>query len=88
MNFGSLLKAEQRFAPVATVCMAAGQEVGLGNPHAVFVLSELNLGEWYNHCVKTLSQPADIVKQGDGGSEETGDLGMKAVERIRAAVGR
>ena len=50
MDFGGLLKAEQRFAPVAAVCMAARQEVGLGNPNAIFVLSELHLGEWNNHC--------------------------------------
>jgi hypothetical protein len=50
MGFGGLLKAEQRFAPVAAVCMAARQEIGLGNPNAIFVLSELHLGEWNNHC--------------------------------------
>ncbi len=62
MDFRGLLKAEQRLAPVASVCMTAGQEVGLGNPHAVFILPELYFGEWNNHCVKTLSQPTAVVK--------------------------
>ena len=49
MDFGGLLKAKQRFAPVAAVCMAARQEIGLGNPNAIFVLSELHFGERNDH---------------------------------------
>jgi hypothetical protein len=29
--------------------MAAGQQGGFGNPHAVFVLTELHFREWNDH---------------------------------------
>ena len=38
MRLGGLLKAEQGFASVASVSMAAGQEAGFGDPHTVFIL--------------------------------------------------
>ena len=63
MDFGGLLEAEQRFAPVASVRVTAGQEVGLGNPHAVFILSELYLGNRNNHCAQTLTQAVADVKR-------------------------
>jgi hypothetical protein len=62
MDFGGLLKAKNRFASVASVRMAAGQQTGLGNPHAVFVLSELHFGDRNNHRGQLLTQPAVVVK--------------------------
>jgi hypothetical protein len=62
MDFSGLLEAENRFAAVASVRMAAGQQTGLGNPHAVFVLSELHFGEWNNHRGQILTWPAVVVK--------------------------
>jgi hypothetical protein len=38
MRLGGLLKAEQGFASVASMSVAAGQETGFGDPHTVFIL--------------------------------------------------
>ena len=38
MRLGGLLKAEQGFASVASVSVAAGQQGGFGDPHTVFIL--------------------------------------------------
>ena len=38
MRLGGLLKAEQGFASVASMSVAAGQEAGFGDPHTVFIL--------------------------------------------------
>ena len=39
MCLGGLLKAEQGFASVASVSVAAGQEGGFGDPHTVLILA-------------------------------------------------
>src|SRR5476651_2702359 len=49
MLFGGLLKTQCGFAPVVSVRVAAGQQRRFGNPHAVFVLSDLDFREWNNH---------------------------------------
>ena len=49
MRLGSLLESQGGFATVAPVCMAAGQQGGFGNPHAVFVLTKLHFREWNDH---------------------------------------
>jgi hypothetical protein len=38
MSLGGLFKAEQGFASVPPVSMAAAQEAGFGDPHTVFIL--------------------------------------------------
>ena len=38
VRLGGLLKAEQGFASVASVSVAAGQQGGFGDPHTVFIL--------------------------------------------------
>jgi hypothetical protein len=65
MGFGGLLKAENGFAQVASVRVAAGQQIGLGNPDAVFVLSNLHLCEWNNHRARTVTRRAAVVKRAD-----------------------
>lgn len=63
MNFGGLLKAEKSFAPVASVRVASRQQGGLGNPHAVFILPDLDSCEWNNHGAETLTRDAVGVKR-------------------------
>ena len=41
MRLGRLLESKCSFAPVAPVRVAAGQQGGPGNPHAIFILTEL-----------------------------------------------
>jgi hypothetical protein len=43
--------------------VTAGQQAGLGNPHAVLVLSELHFRERNDHCAETVARPAHWVKQ-------------------------
>ena len=62
MRLGGLLESKGGLATVAPVRVAAGQQSGFGNPHAVFVLSELQFGERNNHRGQTLTQPAVVVK--------------------------
>jgi hypothetical protein len=63
MRLGGLLKAEGGFAPVVAVRVAAGQQRRFGNPHAVFVLSELNFREWNNHNGSKIAYLAPDVKR-------------------------
>ncbi len=41
--------------------VAAGEEVGLGDPHAVPIAARLNLCEWNDHCVESLSVRVQVV---------------------------
>lgn len=63
MSLGGLLKAERRLTPVASVRMAAGQEAGFGNPHAVFVPAELHFREWNDHSAATIARRTSGVKR-------------------------
>ena len=49
MRLGGLLKTQGRFAPVAPVRVAAGEQNGFRNPNAVFVLPDLNFRERNYH---------------------------------------
>ena len=49
MRLGSLLESKGGLATVAPVRVAAGQQGGFGNPHAIFILSELHFREWNDH---------------------------------------
>jgi hypothetical protein len=49
MRFGGLLKTKCGFAPVAPLRMTTGQNQRFGNPHSVFILTELHLRERNNH---------------------------------------
>ena len=53
MRLGGLLKAEQGFASVPSVSVAAGQEARFGDPHTVFILPQLHLLKWNNHPAST-----------------------------------
>jgi hypothetical protein len=46
MRLGRLLESKGGLAMVAPVRMAAGQQGGFGNPHAIFILTELHFREW------------------------------------------
>lgn len=62
VRLGGLLKAEHGFTAVAPVCVAAGQQAGFGDPHAVFILSEMNFRERNDHDDGILARPASRVK--------------------------
>jgi hypothetical protein len=62
MRLGGLLKVKKGFAPVASVRVAAGQQVGLGNPHAIFISSNLHLRKRNDHRAETITRPAAVVK--------------------------
>jgi|GEM_PF-1587790 hypothetical protein len=49
VRLGRLLESKGGLATVAPVRVAAGQQGGFGNPHAVFILSKLHLREWNDH---------------------------------------
>jgi len=66
MGLGGLLKTERGFTPVATMRVAARQEAGFGDPHAILIAAELNFREWDNHTCVTLPCPAVAVKPGYG----------------------
>jgi len=47
---GRLLKSQNGFSPVTPVRMATRQKPRLGNPHAIFIPANLNLGDRNNHA--------------------------------------
>ena len=63
MGFGGFLKTQQRFATVLAVRMAAGEESGLGDPYAVFILTELHFRERNNHDGHKLTCSLPDVKE-------------------------
>ena len=65
MRFGGLLKTNGSFAPVAPLCVTTGQQQRLGDPYAVFILTELHFRERNNHngCKLTCSMP-DVKEDG------------------------
>ncbi len=63
MGFGRLLEAQDGFAPVASMGMAAGEQSALGNPDAVLVAAELNLGKRHDHGAGKLTRRMTGVKE-------------------------
>ena len=63
MRLGSLLESKGGLATVAPVCVAAGQQGGLGNPHAIFILTELHFREWNDHNGHKVTCSALDVKE-------------------------
>lgn len=63
MRFRGLLKAKRGFAAVAPVRVTAGQERGFGNPHAVFILTQLHFRERNNHNARKLTCSLPDVKE-------------------------
>ncbi len=63
VDLGSLLKTQCGLAAVAPVCVAARQEVGFRNPHAVFILTELHFRKRNDHSGTTVARPAAGVKR-------------------------
>jgi hypothetical protein len=49
MRLGRLLESKGGLATIAPVRVAAGQQGGFGNPHAIFILPELHFREWNDH---------------------------------------
>jgi hypothetical protein len=49
VGFGGFLKAENCFAAIFAMCVAAGEQSGFRNPDAVFILTHLNPREWNEH---------------------------------------
>ena len=69
MRLGGLLKPQGSLTPVASVRMAAGQQRRFGDPHAIFVPTELHFRKWNNHRgIKlthfVLSVKDDCINQG------------------------
>lgn len=67
VDFGGLLKAERGFAAIASVRVAAGQGRRFGNPHTVFILTDLHFREWNDHSAATVTRRAPGVKRGFDG---------------------
>jgi hypothetical protein len=67
MGLGGLLETERGFAPVAPVRVTAGEQVGLGDPHAVLIPTQLHFREWNDHIAATLTRPAAAVKRAFNG---------------------
>lgn len=63
MGLGGLLKSQGGLAAVAPVRVAAGQQGGFGNPHAVFVLTKLHFREWNDHNGNKVTCFASDVKE-------------------------
>ena len=63
MRFGSLLKTQGSFAAVAPVRVAAGQQGRFGDPHPVFILTELHFRERNDHCRAIVTRSAAGVKE-------------------------
>ncbi len=65
MRLGSLLESQGGLATVAPVRVATGQQGGLGNPQAIFILTELHFREWNNHNGHNITGFASDVKEDD-----------------------
>jgi len=63
VRFGGLLKTEGGFAPVAPVCVTTGQQQRFGNPHAVFIPTNLHFRERNNHGGDKVTCSAFDVKR-------------------------
>ncbi len=63
MRFGRQLEAEDGLAAILSVRVAARQQRGPGNPHAVFVAAHLNFGNGNNHDAATIARRASGVKR-------------------------
>ena len=61
VGLGSLLKIENGFASVASVSMTAGQQMGFGNPQAVFVAPRLDFRNGNYHVAKTITVLSEAV---------------------------
>jgi hypothetical protein len=46
--------------------VAAGEQGGFGDPHAILIAAELNSREWNDHSTVTLAWLAAMVKPGYG----------------------
>jgi hypothetical protein len=62
MRFGGLLKAKSGFAPVASMRMTTRQQQRFGDPHAVFVLTNLHFRERNYHGGRKLTHFTKDVK--------------------------
>jgi hypothetical protein len=63
MRLGSLLESKDGLATVAPVRVAAGQQGGFGNPHAIFILTELHFRKWNDHNGHKVTSSASDVKE-------------------------
>ena len=63
MRLGRLLESKGGLATIAPVRVAAGQPGGFGNPHAIFILTELHFREWNDHNGHKVTCSALDVKE-------------------------
>ena len=56
-----LLKSQNSFASVASMCMTTGQQFRLGNPRPAFITAYLNLGGRNNHDADRISERPQLV---------------------------
>jgi hypothetical protein len=63
MRFGGLLKPKDGFAPVTPLRMTTGQQRRFGDPHAVFILTNLHFRERNNHNECKLTWIRSDVKE-------------------------
>jgi len=63
MRLGSLLESKGGLATVAPVRVAARQQSGFGNPHAIFILTELHFRKWNDHNGHKVTSSAPDVKE-------------------------
>ena len=63
MGLGGLLETKNGFAAITTMRVAAGEKRALGNPHTVFITSDLNFRDGNNHYVKRLAHVEAGVKR-------------------------
>jgi hypothetical protein len=63
MRLGGLLESKSGLATVAPVRVTPRQQCGFGNPHAIFILTELHFREWNDHNGLKVTFSASDVKE-------------------------
>jgi len=80
MRLGRFLETQHGLATVAPVRVAAGQEAGFGDPHAVLVPAELHVRAWHDHDARSLVGPLPRAKRAlHAGSLHQGEMLARVV---------
>lgn len=66
MGFCGLLKPQQGFTTVVTMRVASREQAGLGNPNAICVSAQPDLGNRNDHCVEKLKDGSREIKLRSG----------------------
>lgn len=64
VGFRRLLKTKNGLAPVASVCVTAGQELGFGDPNALLIPAQLDSRDRDDHDTHTISDCVCAVNSG------------------------